>query len=125
MRCNGRSLIAQLKSECSILKYVLITNTVQNYYKLFYSILGTVCPLLTAPDDGMVDCPLGGEGGASEGDSCTVSCDIGFELQGSISRTCQADGIWSGDETTCKEGMNAKFSKIEYNNVGCLLSHMQ
>ncbi|XP_065905188.1 P-selectin-like [Dysidea avara] len=62
-----------------------------------------VCPLLTAPNDGIVDCSLGDDGVVSEGDSCTVMCNTGFELQGSTSRTCQADGTWSGTETKCEE----------------------
>jgi len=57
--------------------------------------------------DGTVDCSLGDDGVVDEGESCTVACHIGFELQGSTSRTCQADGIWSGTETICEEGMDS------------------
>ena len=30
------------------------------------------CPPLTAPDDGTIDCSLGDDGFATEGDSCTL-----------------------------------------------------
>lgn len=30
------------------------------------------------------------------------SCDAGFDLVGSISRTCMANKIWSGVEPVCK-----------------------
>jgi len=55
--------------------------------------------------DGIVDCSLGDDEVVNKGESCTVACHIGFELQGSTSRTFQADGIWSGTETVCEEGM--------------------
>lgn len=28
-------------------------------------------------------------------------CNPGYKLQGAISRTCQADGTWSGNQATC------------------------
>ncbi|CAL1540524.1 unnamed protein product [Lymnaea stagnalis] len=35
------------------------------------------------------------------GSVCTVSCDLGFQLKGEATRTCQEDGKWSGDPAEC------------------------
>ena len=40
----------------------------------------------------------------------TYTCDVGYTLQGSNSRTCQSDGQWSGSVPPC----NRKFI-FEYN----------
>ena len=32
----------------------------------------------------------------------TYTCDVGYTLQGSNSRTCQSDGQWSGSVPQCK-----------------------
>ncbi|XP_019625813.1 PREDICTED: LOW QUALITY PROTEIN: sushi, von Willebrand factor type A, EGF and pentraxin domain-containing protein 1-like [Branchiostoma belcheri] len=53
------------------------------------------CPQLSSPDHGAVT------GGNHYGDVVTFSCDPGYELGGSGSRTCQADQTWSGTEPTC------------------------
>ena len=58
------------------------------------------CPTLTAPDNGMIFCT-----GNEIGDTCTVSCDDGYESSGSETRTCQGDGTWSGTDATCSAGM--------------------
>ena len=42
---------------------------------------------------------------SSIGDVCTFACDDGYVISGSESRTCEGDGNWSGDHTTC-ESMN-------------------
>ena len=64
-----------------------------------------VCPPLAAPDNGNIDCSLGDDGEANPGDTCTFTCDDGFELGGSSSRTCGDDGNWDGTDTTCTPGM--------------------
>ena len=63
------------------------------------------CPPLTTPDNGDIDCSVGGDGEANPGDTCTFTCDDGYELGGSTSRTCGDDGSWSGNDTTCTIGM--------------------
>ena len=35
------------------------------------------------------------------GESCTATCDNGYELAGSAMRTCQDSGRWDGDNATC------------------------
>ena len=57
------------------------------------------CPLLTAPDNGMIDCT-----GSLFEDTCTFSCDDGYELTGSENRTCQSDQTWSGSDDECRRG---------------------
>ena len=35
-------------------------------------------------------------------ESCTFSCDPGYNLTGSYNRTCQSDHTWSGEITNCR-----------------------
>jgi len=65
-----------------------------------YTIVIT-CPVLTDPDNGMVDCSLGPDGIPTEGDTCAYTCDDGFIVSGSSDRICQSDGTWTGSEPTC------------------------
>ncbi|XP_078672529.1 P-selectin-like [Branchiostoma floridae x Branchiostoma belcheri] len=53
------------------------------------------CPVLAAPDNG------GKTGGSSYQDVVTFSCNLGYDLVGSSSVTCQADATWSGSAPTC------------------------
>jgi len=65
---------------------------------LFVPIVIT-CPVLTAPDNGQISCSPGND---SPGDTCTFTCDDGFEISGTQSRACQDDGTWNGeDDTVC------------------------
>ena len=36
------------------------------------------------------------------GQTAVYSCDTGYILVGGRTRTCQADGVWSGSEPTCE-----------------------
>ena len=36
-------------------------------------------------------------------DTCSFTCNIGYELTGSDTRTCQSDGSWSGNEVFCTQ----------------------
>ena len=40
-----------------------------------------------------------------QGDTCSVSCNTGYDLTGSTTRTCQSNGQWSGSETICTRGL--------------------
>jgi len=43
--------------------------------------------------------------GSTEMDyTCSFTCNTGYELTGSDTRTCQSDGSWSGNETMCSRG---------------------
>jgi len=54
----------------------------------------------------MIACQLGVNEVANPGETCTFTCDDGFTLTGSSTRTCQDDGTWSGTEPMCGTGMN-------------------
>ena len=83
--------------------HVNASKCLQKYcYK--YCVVPT-CPPLTAPDNGNIDCSLGEDGETNPGDTCTFTCDDGYELGGSTSRTCGDDGNWDGTDTTCTESM--------------------
>ena len=38
------------------------------------------------------------------GDTCTLTCDDGFEPSDSVSRQCGNDGSWTGSDPTCDRG---------------------
>ena len=50
--------------------------------------------LLTPPNREIVSFSSGRVG--YEGDTCSFTCNTGYELTGSDSRTCQSNGSWSG-----------------------------
>ena len=56
------------------------------------------------PANGNVSCSSGRSGVGYEGDTCSFTCDSGYELTGSDSRTCQSDGSWSGGDVICSRG---------------------
>ena len=59
----------------------------------------------------MINCSLGDDGGPSYEDTCSFTCNTGYELTGSESRTCQINGTWSGNITMCNRGeYNYSFS---------------
>ena len=55
------------------------------------------CPTLM---NGILQCPNGATIGVFE-DTCTFSCNAGYELHGPDSRTCLADQSWSGGDPIC------------------------
>ena len=59
------------------------------------------CPSLDAPVNGMITCLLGDDGVPSYEDTCTYTCNDGYELIGSATRTCQSDKSWSNSAPTC------------------------
>jgi CUB/sushi domain-containing protein len=54
------------------------------------------CGGLTAPANGGVSAPV-----TTFGSTATYSCMMGYGPSGSATRTCQADGTWSGTAPTC------------------------
>jgi len=78
------------------INYVLLTRFV------YYAVL---CPSLTDPDNGMINCSLSDDGVSSYEDTCSFACNTGYELTGNDTRTCQSDGSWNGTEAMCRRGM--------------------
>ena len=56
------------------------------------------CGTLNDPANGRVH----HTGGTTLGRTATYSCNIGYNLVGSTTRTCQATGMWSGSAPTCQ-----------------------
>ena len=56
-----------------------------------------MCPALLDPINGAVTWTSLTEGGVA-----TYVCDDGFELEGSMTRTCESSGMWSGEEPMCR-----------------------
>ena len=50
----------------------------------------------------MVSCSLGDDGVPSCEDTCSFTCDTGYDITGSDTRTCQSDGSWSGNVVVCR-----------------------
>ena len=70
-----------------------------------YSTLYLVnCSSLTNPTNGMITCSLGDDGVPSYEDTCSFTCNTGYELTGSGTRSCQSDRNWSGTIVTCSRG---------------------
>jgi len=68
--------------------------------------LAVTCPSLTGPNNGVMTCSLGDDGVPSYEDTCSFTCNTGYELTGSDTRTCQSDGSWSSAEALCSIGEN-------------------
>ena len=85
----------------AINSYYLYTGT-----KLCNDVIMAVvhCTNLTLPKNGFINCSLGDDGVTSYEDTCSFTCNTGYELTGSDTRTCQSNGSWSGSETNCSRG---------------------
>ena len=77
-----------------------------NFGSLIAFILYTVqCPELVDPVNGMISCSLINDPIVSYEDTCSFTCNTGYELTGSNdTRTCQSNGSWSGSDVTCTRG---------------------
>jgi len=54
--------------------------------------------------NGILHCLNGTTAGEFE-DTCTFSCNAGYELQGPYNKTCLANGSWSEGNPICRKGM--------------------
>ena len=74
-------------------------------FSKYYNIVSSVsCPSLTDPNNGVINCSLGDDGVRSYEDTCSFTCNTGYELTDSDTRTCQGDGSWSGSDVVCRRG---------------------
>ena len=66
----------------------------------------TYFPLLTVVNCGALTNPANGQvsyiAGTTFGQRATYSCNTGYKLVGSGTRTCQGAGSWSGSAPTCQ-----------------------
>ena len=69
----------------------------------------------------MITCSLGDDGVPSYEDTCSFTCNTGYELTGSDTRTCQSDGNWSGTKTMCIGKFNYYFVYTNYKQSLLLL----
>ena len=63
--------------------------------------LSVSCGALDDPDNGAMTCS---GTGSVYGDTCSFTCDDGFALAGSATRTCQSDRTWNGSVALCEQG---------------------
>jgi len=59
------------------------------------------CSTLNSPNNGTITCSLGDDGVPSYNDTCSFTCNTGYELTDSNTRTCQSNGSWSGLPVSC------------------------
>ena len=73
--------------------------------------------MLNSPMNGMMSCLLGDDGVPSYEDNCSFTCNTGYELTDSDTRTCQSNGSWSGTDISCRRGTYAviMFYKTTFN----------
>ena len=63
------------------------------------------CDDLSTPANGeIMSCSSDMVGVGYEGDTCSFTCNTGYELTGSDTRTCQSNGSWSGTDNVCRRG---------------------
>ena len=72
---------------------------------LCYAFTITVnCSRLNSPMNGMINCSLGDDKVPSFEDTCSFTCNTGYELTDTDNRTCQSDGNWNGSDVLCRKG---------------------
>ena len=64
------------------------------------------CSMLNSPVNGMINCSLGDDGVPSYEDTCSFTCNTGYELTGSDTRTCESNGSWSNADLMCNRGIH-------------------
>ena len=62
----------------------------------------------------MINCSLGDDGVPSYEDTCSFTCNTGYELTGGTgdTRMCQSDGSWSINDTLCRGGLHHSYRLI-------------
>ena len=70
---------------------------------LQFSSFSVMCPSQSVVPNGSVACSLGDDGVTSYEDTCSLQCDVGYELMGSSTLMCRADGTWNSS-SICVRG---------------------
>ena len=63
-----------------------------------------ICLSLSNPNNGIINCSLGDDRVPSYEDTCSFTCNTGYELTGNNTRTCQSNGSWNGSDAVCRRG---------------------
>ena len=71
-------------------------------YDILLCFVAACLPLATVKYGAMF-CSMGADRAPLYEDTCSFTCNTGYELTGSDTRTCQSDGSWSGSETMCRK----------------------
>ena len=79
---------------------------------MYKNVVDIRCDILSTPFNGGMSCSSGRVGVGYEGDTCSFTCNTGYELTGSDNRTCQNDGSWSGNNTVCKQGKHLDNTRV-------------
>jgi hypothetical protein len=93
-------------------------NTIQTYAQLHVS-CAVECPTLPEPDNGSLE-----QNGSVTGSVAVITCKKGFKIQGfeiegfsNLTRTCQLNKQWTGNDTICKAVDCGNLSRPEYGNI--------
>ena len=83
-----------------------------------FLILVVICQALGNPTNGTINCTLGDDGVLSYEDTCSYTCNTGYELVGSDQRMCLFDGTWNGDdEVLCRQrGGSCTVARVDINH---------
>jgi len=102
------SIVKTCNTKCTYTIYKSVFGYVYGLLTLYtlvalnvHIILLVPCFPLTPPQNGKMTCSLGDDGALSYRDTCTFTCDAGYELFASETRTCHGYGRWSGTDTIC------------------------
>ena len=57
--------------------------------------VSTGCKVLKAPQFGSINCSLGDDGKPTPGDTCSFSCDEGYNIGDTTTTTCKDNGNWA------------------------------
>ena len=88
----------------------MYVTSLQLSYVWFIYFTDIRCDDLVVPANGAIlSCSSGTDGVGYEGDTCSFTCNTGYELIGirneTIGRICQSDGSWSDRDVVCRRGM--------------------
>ena len=58
------------------------------------------------PNAEITSCNSHSTGAGYEGDTCNFTCNSGYQLTGSETRTCHIGGNWIDNDDVCRRGMH-------------------
>ena len=94
---------------CFICACMDVTTSFINFYLFLVHIVFiyvVYCQPLTDIGNGSITCSLGDDGVPSYQDTCDITCNTGYVLDGNATRTCLVDHTWSGADDECLKGNN-------------------